>query len=129
MAAPPIAYVVKKWFHVDVIKMFESSIIILSRQGSEGSLPLIDGISSYRLAGVKNKTIDGSLHREEQTRAYCLRKKPTNEQLKEQHIQKGAEKSDSLQRCADPPPLSFGAFLPIRQCWGVKQAPSHTAVG
>lgn len=55
MAAPPIAYVIKKWFHVDVIKMFESSIIELSRQGSEASFPLIDGISSYQFSGVKKK--------------------------------------------------------------------------
>lgn len=91
MTAAPIASVLKKWFHVDVIKKFESSIIELSRQGSEGSFTAIDDISSYHFAGVKKKTIDRSLYREERTRLYCLWKKPTNEQLKEQQIQKGAE--------------------------------------
>lgn len=53
MAAAPMASVLKKWFHVDVIKMFESSIIELSLLGSEGSFPVIDDISWYRFAGVK----------------------------------------------------------------------------
>lgn len=80
MAAAPIASVLKKWFHVDVIKMFASSIMELSRQGSEGSFPVIDDISSYRFAGVKKTklTIDGSLHREELTRHIVFRR---NEQI------------------------------------------------
>lgn len=71
MAAAPIASVFKKWFRVDVIKMFESSIIELSLQGSEGSFPIIDDISSYRFAGVK-KNNRWSLHREEATRHIVL---------------------------------------------------------
>lgn len=42
MAVVQIASVLKKWFHVDVIKLFESSIINLSLQGSGGRFPVID---------------------------------------------------------------------------------------